>query len=132
MCGLCQRLVRSVLRRDAGGVFRFASLQSDFGRALVKRYGRDPDTLETFYVLPDYQTPSPELLSRADAALFLLRRIGGPWRAFGILSVLPHRFLDWAYDLIARKRYRLFGHYVSCFVPDTEYRNRFLDLELDD
>ncbi len=132
MCGLCRRLVGMVLKRDHGGIFRFASLQSGFGRDLVNRSGHDPDVLETFYVLPDYQTHLPALLSRADAALFLLRRIGGLWRALGVLSVLPHRVLDWAYDLIARNRYGLFGRYESCFVPGTEYRDRFLDLEQED
>ena len=127
MCGLCRCLVCMVLKRDRVGIFRFASLQSGLGREVVKRSGRDPDVLETFYVLPDYQTHSPALLSRADAALFLLRRIGGPWRAFGVLSVLPHRVLDWAYDLIARNRYRLFGRYESCFVPDASHRSRFID-----
>ncbi len=86
MCGLCRRLVGMVLKRDHGGTFRFASLQSGLGRELVMRSGRDPDVLETFYVLPDYQTHSPALLSRADAALFLLRRMGGPWRAFSQIA----------------------------------------------
>ncbi len=127
MCGLCGRMASFVLRHDPGGVFQFASLQGEFGRALLKRYGRDPDVLETFYVLSDFQSPSPALLTRANASLFLLKRIGGPWRALGILGILPHRILDWGYDLIARNRYRLFGRYESCFVPDAEYRDRFLD-----
>jgi predicted DCC family thiol-disulfide oxidoreductase YuxK len=30
VCGLCNRLVQFILRRDRSGVFRFASLQSPF------------------------------------------------------------------------------------------------------
>ena len=128
MCGLCQRMVGFVLRRDAVGVFRFASLQSDLGRSLVERHGRDPGILETFYILSNYQTPSPVLLNRAEAALFYLKQIGGPWRAFGLLSVLPARVLNWGYSLIARNRYRVFGRCDRCFIPDVEYRDRFLDV----
>jgi predicted DCC family thiol-disulfide oxidoreductase YuxK len=127
VCGLCHRLVGFVLRRDARGLFCFASLQSDLGRALVKQHGGDPDALVTFRVLSDFRTASPALLSRADAALFLLKRIDGPWRVLGLMSILPGRVLDWGYDLVARNRYRLFGRYEHCFLPDAESRGRFID-----
>ncbi len=127
MCGLCRRLVGFVIRHDACGTFRFASLQSDTGRSLVKRYGGDPDSLETFYVLSEFRTTSPSLLGKADAVFFLLQRIRGPWRILGLLRVLPTRVLDWAYDLVARNRYRLFGRYEHCFVPGAEHRDRFID-----
>ncbi len=109
VCGLCRRLVGFVLRRDTRGLFCFASLQSDVGRSLVKQHGGDPDALETFYVLSDYQTQSQTLHNRADAVLFLLQRVHGPGRMLALLRVLPARILDWVYDLVARNRYQLFG-----------------------
>ena len=33
VCGLCNRLVRFIIRRDSNAIFRFASLQGAFGAA---------------------------------------------------------------------------------------------------
>ncbi len=120
-------MVDFVVRHDACGTFSFASLQSDIGRSLVKQHGGDPESLETFYILSDYRTHSPSLRRKADAVLFLLQRIRGPWLMLGLFRVLPAGVLNWAYDLVARNRYRLFGRYDRCFVPDAEHRDRFLD-----
>ena len=127
VCGLCDRLVRLVLPRDRREVFHFASLQSDLGRSLVRQFGRDPDRLDTFFVVLDYRSPSPALLRRARAALFVAKALGGPWRALAVLGVLPDAMLNPAYHLIARHRYRLFGRRESCLVPPADYQRRFID-----
>jgi len=67
-------------------------------------------------------------LSKSRAALFVLTTIGGVWRAFAVLRVLPARLLDYGYDLIARNRYRLFGRYETCLLPAPEYERRFIDV----
>ena len=127
VCGLCDRLVRLVLPRDRREVFHFASLQSDLGRSLVRQFGRDPDRLDTFFVVSDYRSPSPALLCRARAALFVAKALGGAWRALEVLGVLPDAMLNPAYHLIARHRYRLFGRRESCLMPPAEYQRRFMD-----
>jgi predicted DCC family thiol-disulfide oxidoreductase YuxK len=127
VCGLCDRLVRLVLPRDRREVFHFASLQSDLGRSLVRQFGRDPDRLDTFFVVSDYRSPSPALLCRARAALFVAKALGGAWRALEVLGVLPDAMLNPAYHLIARHRYRLFGRRESCLMPPAEYQRRFID-----
>jgi predicted DCC family thiol-disulfide oxidoreductase YuxK len=35
---------------------------------------------------------------------------------------------DPAYDLVARNRYRWFGHRPSCHLPTPQTRDRFIDL----
>src|ERR1039457_3562428 len=126
VCGLCNRLVRLVLPRDRREVFHFTSLQGDLGRSLVRQFGRDPDRLDTFYVVSDYRSASPALLCRARAALFVAEALGGPWRALAILGVLPDGLLNPAYHLVARYRYRLFGRRESCLMPPVEYQGRFI------
>ena len=34
---------------------------------------------------------------------------------------------DWFYDLIAKNRYRIFGKYHSCPLPNPEYRSKFIE-----
>lgn len=63
----------------------------------------------------------------SDAALEIARLMGGPWRVFGAARLLPRGIRDWAYRLIARNRYRLFGRTESCRIPTPALRARFLD-----
>jgi predicted DCC family thiol-disulfide oxidoreductase YuxK len=128
ICGLCNRLNNFVLPRDSRGVFDFASLQSAVARSALQRFGRNPEDLNTFYLVTNYRSESPALLSKAGAALFVMKELGAPWRWFGIFGVFPSALLDGVYDLIARYRYRLFGRYESCLMPSAEYKKRFIDL----
>jgi predicted DCC family thiol-disulfide oxidoreductase YuxK len=128
VCGLCNRGVGQILPRDPRGVFHFASLQSELARSLLRRYGRNPDLLDTIYVITGYNTESTELLSRGRAALFVIGRLETPWRFLRVFGVLPTLVLDAGYSLIARLRYRLFGKYDACRMPDSRYAGRFLDL----
>jgi predicted DCC family thiol-disulfide oxidoreductase YuxK len=127
VCGLCNRLVRFLLEHDRHGVFMLASLQSATGTALVKRFGGCSDELSTFYVVADYRTASARMLGRSDAALFVAGQLGWPWKAAVLLRVLPRAVRDWAYDLVARHRYRVFGRLEGCLVPPAESRHRFID-----
>lgn len=126
-CGLCNRLNRFVLPRDPDGVFHYASLQSPLGQRWLVQFGRNPAELDTFYVIVDYAREG-RLMSKSQAALFLLNFLGWPWKAMTALGILPTAWLDFGYDLIANNRNRLFGRYDTCAVPGEEYRGRFLDL----
>ncbi|MEP6741697.1 MAG: thiol-disulfide oxidoreductase DCC family protein [bacterium] len=128
VCGLCNRLVQFVLKHDRKDVFRFASLQSELASALLQRHGRDPHDLDTVYVIVDHAQPTESLLARSDAILFLLRRLGGIWKLAALGNILPRRLRDAAYKLVARNRYRLFGKYESCMLPEPRHRAKFLDV----
>jgi len=128
VCGLCNRLNQFVLPRDSRAAFDFASIQSGAGRQLLTRFDRNPDDLTTFYVVADYRAPGPALLSKARAALFVMKTLGAPWSWLGVFGVLPNALLDAAYDLIARNRYRLFGRNESCLMPEARYKHRFIDV----
>ncbi len=126
VCGLCNRTVRFVLRRDKRGVFRFAPLQSDLGQELLQRHGRDPRELQTIYVVLERGTSAEHLLNRSAAAQEICRRLGGIWRLCAVFNVLPRSWRDALYDFVARRRYRWFGKYESCPLPRPEERERFL------
>jgi predicted DCC family thiol-disulfide oxidoreductase YuxK len=124
-CGLCDRVVQIVLARDHRRLFHFASLQSAAAAKQLARFGGRPERLDTFVVIERYQEPDAAHLTRARAALAVMRALGWP-RVAAVLGWLPGGLLDRMYDFIARHRYRLFGGGV-CFVPRPEDRPRFLD-----
>jgi predicted DCC family thiol-disulfide oxidoreductase YuxK len=127
VCGLCNRLNRFVLARDPGGRFRYAALQSALAGEILARHGRDPRDLDTLYLVLGLGRPGERLLERSDAVLWILRELGGAWRAAGVLGAVPRGLRDRGYDLVARTRYRLFGRYDACPLPDPRHRARFLD-----
>jgi predicted DCC family thiol-disulfide oxidoreductase YuxK len=128
VCALCNRLVQFVIKRDRRDRFRFASLQSDFATKLLHRHGVARQSLDTFYLVLDHGEPGERLMGRSDAAISLAQEIGGVWAALGVLlQLLPRRLRDWGYNAIARNRYRIFGKYDACMLPDEKYRHKFLD-----
>jgi predicted DCC family thiol-disulfide oxidoreductase YuxK len=138
VCGLCNRMVQFVLRHDRQAVFRFASLQSSLAEQVLERHGIRSADLDSIYVLP-HQNGGPAdgrqaagdepLLARSDAIVFVLRELGGIWRILAeMVKCLPRGLRDRVYRLIARHRYRTFGRYPACPLPNDEMKERFLDL----
>ena len=128
VCGLCNRMTQFLLKRDRTDRLRFASLQSEFAGVILKRHGRDAQDLDTVYVVQDYGEPNERLLARSDAILSLAQELGGIWSLASVAKVLPRWLRDRVYNLVARNRYRVFGKYESCMMPDPQYRQKFLDL----
>jgi len=123
ICGLCNRLVQFVLRHDRRAHFRFASLQSTYAARVLKSHGLDSQDLNTLYVVEGEQ-----LTTRADAVIFILQELGGFWRVLAAaLRVFPKPLRTLGYTLVARHRYRLFGRYDTCLLPEKKYQDRFLD-----
>jgi predicted DCC family thiol-disulfide oxidoreductase YuxK len=121
-------LVRFVIHRDGEARFYYASLQSGFARGFLADRGRSNAELDTIIVIAHYRSDMERLLSKAAAALFILRELGGIWWWTGIVGLLPNRLLEIVYDFVAKKRYRFFGKYDSCSLPDREHHSRFIEV----
>jgi predicted DCC family thiol-disulfide oxidoreductase YuxK len=129
VCGLCNRLVQFSLKRDANQRLRFASLQSDFAGKVLQRRGLDARDRDSVYFVENCGRADERLTSRSDAVISVLRLIGGSWTiAAALLQIIPRSIRDWAYGIIARNRYRIFGKSESCPLPEARDSHRFLDL----
>ena len=127
VCALCNRIVQFLLKRDQHDRLRFASLQSDFAATILKRHGADAHDLDTVCVVINHEQSDERLLARSDAIISLGRQLGGIWSLAVLGKVLPGALRDWLYNLVARNRYRVFGKYDSCMLPEGRYRRKFLD-----
>ncbi|HEV8169146.1 MAG TPA: thiol-disulfide oxidoreductase DCC family protein [Pyrinomonadaceae bacterium] len=129
VCGLCNRLVQFLLKHDKQGRLRFASLQSDFAAKVLQRHGIDPKDLDTLHVIENYEQPGERVLQRSDAILRAGRELGGFWSvSAATATVIPRALRDVVYRLVARNRYRVFGKYDTCMLPEPNQRSRFLDV----
>lgn len=120
-CVLCSGWAELVLERDAAGRFRLLTAQSPLGQALYAHYGLDPVDLESNLLLEDGR-----LWLKAAGTIRMAERLGWPWRAAGVLRLLPRRVADWFYERVARNRLRWFGRRERCYVPRAEDADRFL------
>ncbi len=122
VCVLCSGFAKFILKRDEAFAFRMTTAQSPLGQALYRHYALDTETFETNLVLIDGRA-----YAKLDSVAVTGERLGGPWRALGILRLLPRPVADWLYDRIARNRYALFGRTESCMIPSAEWRERFIE-----
>ncbi|HKS73728.1 MAG TPA: DCC1-like thiol-disulfide oxidoreductase family protein [Terriglobales bacterium] len=128
VCGLCNRFVQFILKRDKADQFRFAALQSEFARKILERHGVSALDLDTVYLVKDYEQPQELLLSRSDAAIAVGRGLGGWWRVWAsVFRIMPRVIRNWGYNAVARSRYQIFGKYDACPLPDSRARHKFLD-----
>jgi len=128
VCGLCNRLNQFLLKRDHHDRLRFASLQSDLARKILERYDADPTDLDTVYVVENYEKVDERLLRRSDAILRALGALGGIWKISWLGKIVPRPIRDVFYTLVATNRYRVFGKYEVCMMPDPKYQKKFLDI----
>jgi predicted DCC family thiol-disulfide oxidoreductase YuxK len=122
VCLLCSRSVAFVLAHDRQKQFRFATLQSATGRALLVRHGLDPEDPDSF-LLADGAAGH----ANSDAIIRVVTAFGGAWRLVTLFRLVPRLLRDRFYRWIARNRYRWFGRREACMVPSPEMQGRFLE-----
>lgn len=128
-CGLCQRIVRLLLRLDRRGRVRFAPLQGPIGQAYLRVHGLPTEDFETLVYVPDWSRRArPEFLVRTEGVVAALRAAGGLGRALAaLLAIFPVSWRDAGYRAVGRWRYRVFGRWRPQPLPRAEWTGRFLE-----
>ncbi|AST07451.1 hypothetical protein AF2641_11495 [Anoxybacillus flavithermus] len=120
VCHFCSATVRFIIERDEKAYFRFASLQSEAGQALLKKY-HIPQQLDSFILIDECT-----YYVKSTAALRVCKHLRGFWKYLYWLILIPFPIRDRVYDWIAKNRYRWFGKKDCCFVPTEDIKKRFL------
>jgi predicted DCC family thiol-disulfide oxidoreductase YuxK len=121
VCNLCNGGVNFIIDRDPRGVFKFASLQSDFGKRLVAKAEPPIEELSTI-VLYDEGC----FYRKSTAVLRIARRLTFPWSLATAFRLVPRFIRDVLYGVVVRNRYRWFGKSEQCRLPSPELKGRFL------
>lgn len=126
-CGLCNGLVRWLLRRDRNHRLRFVPADSAPGAALLVRLGRDSgEASHTILVILEDEKPAEGVLIRTEAVAAVLRELPPPWPYVArVLCWIPRPARDLAYRLVARWRYCIRGRLEHCPLPSEAERERF-------
>jgi predicted DCC family thiol-disulfide oxidoreductase YuxK len=112
ICHVCTAGVRWFQRLRVEPPFRLIPMQSAAGKALLAEYGIDPEDPVTFLVLDQGRR-----FTESDASIHVIAAAGGLWRMIHVVRLVPRRWRDALYRLLARNRYRWFGRRSACYLP---------------
>ena len=108
VCKLCNGSVDFIVKRDRSGIFRFIALQSEEGEKYIKRF-HIPD--ETDSVVLVYRN---RVYTESEAIIEICRFLPSPWKWIAGIKILPEKWRNNIYRLIARNRYFIFGKNEKC------------------
>jgi len=120
-CGFCSKSVIRVYQLDPGGAIEFAPLQGVLaGKLGLRKYAEKGGG--TMVILRE---SDGKKFFKGDAWIELGKALGGIWAALAsVFALFPQHARDWAYDLVAKNRYRLAGKGNACALPEEGLRKR--------
>jgi predicted DCC family thiol-disulfide oxidoreductase YuxK len=120
---LCNGGVNTALKFDKEGALRFAALQSDAGKALLRRSGRAPDDISSIVLVEENGS-----YIKSEAILRIAQYLQIPFPLLAQLAFpLPTFVRDGVYDQIAGSRYDIFGKSTVCRMKDADQMDRFVE-----
>jgi len=120
-CVMCNGFSAFVLKHDQSQSIHFISLQDERVGNIVKRFSQTTNPVDSVIFLND-----GKLHIESNAALAILKKMGGMWKLFYVFKLVPRFIRDAVYKFIARNRKRWFGVAESCFIPEEKYKKRIL------
>ncbi|MCU0467951.1 MAG: thiol-disulfide oxidoreductase DCC family protein [Arcicella sp.] len=121
VCNFCNASINFIIDHDPKKHFKFASLQSDFGQNILRKFSKNTQDFDSVILLKNNQ-----LYEKAEAAIEIVQHLSGFWQYLRIFKVFPTPILNFFYDIVAKNRYRIFGKSDVCRMPTTDLRERFL------
>lgn len=122
VCNLCNGAVQFVIRRDKKKYFTFASLQSEEGQRLLKKFDLPSTDFNSFVLIENDKS-----FTRSAAALKVSKKLNGLWPGLYGFMIVPKFIRDGVYNWIAKNRYKWFGKKDACMIPTQELKARFLN-----
>lgn len=119
-CGLCNRGVRFLLKRDLKEQFRYTSLQGEFVKSLYVSHPGLAQLDTLIYLRNDV------VYIKSTAVLNIVRDLGGKWAWLYLLKWVPKRVRDFIYDTITKHRHKLFGR-NTCLIHQASKQKYFID-----
>jgi len=111
ICILCSSVVRFILKADRKRKLLFQTIPQT----------TDKKSPESILIID-----GDKIYKYSDAVLKIFSELGGIYRLFLLVRIIPKKWRDNIYKWIARNRYRWFGKRQTCFVPNNKDQERFI------
>ncbi|HEY9116253.1 MAG TPA: DCC1-like thiol-disulfide oxidoreductase family protein [Roseivirga sp.] len=122
VCNLCNSSVNFIIDHDPKENFKFAALQSKFGRQKLSELGYNQEDFDSLVLLS-----GDKVYKKSSAALRIAKKLSGLYPLLYVFIIIPPFIRHGAYDIIAKNRYKWWGKRDSCRMPTPELRARFVE-----
>lgn len=122
VCNLCNKAVTYIINHDSEDQFRFAALQSDIGKKLLKEHDINPEEIDSIILIQDGMS-----FIKASAAIRIAKHLSGATSLLYGFIIFPKFITNSIYDLVAGNRYSWFGKKDNCMIPTPDLKSKFLD-----
>ena len=119
VCVLCNRFFNWLIKNDKDEKFMYTNFQSDFS----KKNNLKLKDINSVAVIKT----NGEKIYKAQAVYYILKKIDRYFIVQILLKLLPLFLTNICYDLIANFRYRIFGKYETCIIPNENIRKNFIN-----
>lgn len=123
ICALCNGFVKFIFKFDRGNKIKVAPLQSELAQKILKTYDFESYDLSSVVVIE-----SGVVSQKFKAVVCILKKIGREWKFLAaLLQFIPSVIGDFFYDIVAKTRYKIFGKYEQCPIPNKEHLKKFIN-----
>ena len=119
VCVLCNRFFNWLLKNDKNEKFMYTNFQSNFS----KKNNLKLKEINSVAVIKT----NGEKIYKVQAVYYILKKIDRYYIARILIKLLPLFLTNICYDLIANFRYRIFGKYKTCIIPNENIRKNFIN-----
>jgi len=120
VCNLCNSSVNFVIRNDKKEVFKFAPIQSDFGKIALKKHHINSKDTDSIILIDD-----DNYYIKSSAALYIAKNLSGAYPLLFCFMLVPKFMRNWVYDVVAKNRYKWYGKKENCMIPTPELIDKF-------
>lgn len=125
VCNLCNWSVNFIIKHDINNRFKFTPQQSKIGKKILLAKGFNPLDSSTIVLVA-----GDKLFTKSDAIIEIGKQLSGWPKTVIILKIVPKLIRDYAYSIISKYRYTIFGKKQVCMIPTSNYKDKFIDGDL--
>ena len=120
-CGLCNRSVKFVLRKEKNHELFFSPLQSEFAKKILKQYNLAAEA-DSMILLE-----KGKVYLQSSASLRTTKYLKGLWTLMMIFIIVPPFIRNAIYNYVAKNRISWFGTADYCEMMTPELKKRFVE-----
>lgn len=120
LCNMCNKTVLFLIKFDKKKNLHFAAQQTISGEKIMNQYLVNQDARSVIFIKENL------VYYQSDAIIEIAKLLSG-WPRIAILAIVFPKFLrNWAYDLVANNRYKIFGKQMNCSIPSKANEHKFI------
>ena len=120
-CVFCSRFVNFLIKIDTKNQNTFTSISSEYSKnLLINKLNFQEIGKFIVYI------SNEKVYTKSDAVLKIFIDLGGIYKAFTLLKIVPSGLRNLIYNLFANNRYKWFGKLDECHLPSKEIADRFI------